>query len=339
MNEARIVKAPPPRVANSKAAESKAVQSNPAASKATEAPLQPASAASIVPLDSIAGRALVAVIAIMAFLASLTLGAVMLVSAAATEWQSAVAREVTIQIRPARNRDIEAEVGKAVAIARVIPGIADVVAYSKDESARLLEPWLGTGLALDDLPVPRLIVIKIASDAAPDLVLLRKNLAERVAGASLDDHRGWIERMNAMARTAVAAGLAILLLVFVATMLSVVFATHGAMATNRPIVEVLHFVGAKDGFIAGEFQRHFLILGLKGGAIGGGAAILLFLLASLFSDWFRATPEQDQIAALFGNLSIGPDGYAALIGQVVLVAAVTAVTSRMTVHRTLKTIE
>ena len=64
-----------------------------------------------------------------------------------------------------------------------------------------------------------------------------------------------------------------------ATMLSVTFATRGAMAANRPVIEVLHFVGAKNGYIAGHFQRHFLLLGLQGGAIGGGAAIALFVLA------------------------------------------------------------
>ena len=89
----------------------------------------------------------------------------------------------------------------------------------------------------------------------------------------LDDHRGWIERMRAMAGTAVAVGVAILVLVIAATMLSVTFATRGAMATNKPVIEVLHFVGAKNGFIAGHFQRHFLLLGLQGGALGGGAAI------------------------------------------------------------------
>ena len=82
--------------------------------------------------------------------------------------------------------------------------------------------------------------------------------------------------MRTMAGTAVVAGVAVLALVLAVTVLSVTFATRGAMATNRPIIEVLHYVGATDGFIAGQFQRHFLLLGFKGGAIGGGAAILLF---------------------------------------------------------------
>ena len=165
---------------------------------------------------------------------------------------------------------IEADVRKAAEIARATPGVADVRAYTKQESARLVEPWLGGGLSLDDLPIPRMIVVKLASGALPDFAALRRALAAQVAGATLDDHRRWIDRMRTMAGTAVAGGVAMLALVLAVTVLSVTFATRGAMATNRPIIEVLHYVGATDGFIAGQFQRHFLLLGFKGGAIGGG---------------------------------------------------------------------
>lgn len=306
---------------------------------ATPRGLLPRFETSLVPRNSISGRALIAVVAIMTFLASLTTGAVILVASAASEWQSDVAREVTIQIITAPSRDLDAAAAKAAAAARAFPGIADVRVYSKEESAKLLEPWLGNGLKLDELPVPRLIVVKIASGAAPDIPQLRRMLAEQVPGATLDDHRGWIDRMRAMAGTAVAAGVAILLLVIAATMLSVTFATRGAMATNKPVIEVLHFVGAKNGFIAGRFQRHFLRLGLQGGAIGGGSAIVLFVLAGFISSWFAGSAGAEQTAALFGSFSIGIAGYIAVLGQVVLIALVTAVTSRHTVNRTLDTID
>ena len=84
----------------------------------------------LVPRNSISGRALVAVVAIMTFLASLTSGAVILVSGAASEWQADVAREVTIQVIPAPTRDIDATVDKAAAVARAFPGIGDVRVYS-----------------------------------------------------------------------------------------------------------------------------------------------------------------------------------------------------------------
>ena len=300
--------------------------------------LLPRAEASIVPADSISGRALLAVIAIMTFLAALTLGAVVLVRTAAGEWQSAVAREITIQVRPSADRNADADVQRAVALAGGTQGISGVRPYSKEESARLLEPWLGSGLALDELPVPRLIVVRVAPGATPDLAALKKQLGE-IPGATLDDHRGWVERMSAMARSAVEFGLAVLSLVLAATMLSVMFATRGAMSTNRQIIEVLHVVGAKKAFIAAEFQRHFLLLGLKGGAIGGVAAMLLFALIGLLSDWFKGSPGETQAGALFGNLSLGAEGYGAMIGLVVLVAAVTAGTSRLTVRHTLQAME
>jgi cell division transport system permease protein len=124
-----------------------------------------------------------------------------------------------------------------------------------------------------------------------------------------------------------------------ATMLSVTFATRGAMATNKPVIEVLHFVGAKDGYIAGHFQRHFLLLGLEGGAIGGGAAIVLFALAGVISGWFAGSAGGEQTAALFGSFSIGMSGYIAVVAQVVLIALVTAATSRQTVNHTLGMID
>jgi cell division transport system permease protein len=299
----------------------------------------PRASAPIVPADTVAGRALLAVIAIMTFLAALTFGAAVLMRSAANEWQSAVAREITIQIKPADGRDVEADVQRAAAIAKAFPGIAEVRPYSRAESARLLEPWLGSGLGLEELPIPRLIVLRVAPDGAPDFDALRRRLAAEVAGASLDDHRGWVERMRAMARAVVAASMMVLMLMMIVTMLSVIFATRGAMSANRSVVEVLHVVGAKDAFIAGEFQRHFLLLGLKGGAIGGAVAVVFFLSAGLAADWFKGTAGESQISILFGNFSLGPEGYAGLFGIVVLVAAVTAGTSRLAVRHMLRSLE
>jgi cell division transport system permease protein len=275
----------------------------------------------------------------MTFLAALTTGAAMVVLNAASDWQSEVGREVTIQVRPTPGRDIELDLRKAADLARAAVGTADVRIYSRNESARLVEPWLGSGLALEDLPIPRLIVIKLAAGARPDFTALRQALAAQVATASLDDHRRWIDRMRTMAGTAVGGGIAILALVLAATVLSVTFATRGTMAANRPIIEVLHYVGATDAFIADQFQRHFLALGFKGGAIGGGAAILLFAVVEAANSWLAGTAGGDEIAALFGNLTIGVSGYMAILLQVVFMALVTAFASRQTVNRTLKAID
>jgi len=137
----------------------------------------------------------------------------------------------------------------------------------------------------------------------------------------------------------VAAGLGILALVIVATIISVSFATRGAMAANRPIVEVLHFVGAGDRYIADRFFRHFLLLGLEGGLIGGGAAMLLFGFSESIAGWFSGTPVGDQFAALLGTFSLRPSGYLVLAAQALAIAAITAWASRRTLFATLDDIE
>jgi cell division transport system permease protein len=291
--------------------------------------------AAIVPKNSIAGRALAAVVAIMTFLASLTTGAVSLVMSSASEWQSDVAREITIQVRPVEGRNMDADVAAVARITRSTAGVADVRPYTAGESARLLEPWLGSGIALDDLPIPRLVAVRVDGARPLDGIALRTAIAAEVPNASIDDHRGWIGRMRAMASVAIAGGIAVLTLVLAATVLSIAFATRGAMATNRHIVEVLHLIGAEDAFIAGQFQTHFMLLGLQGGALGGGMAIAALLLASLIGDWLAGTAAGEQSAALFGSYAIGWWGYLAVLVQITLIAAVAALTSRRVVQRTL----
>lgn len=287
----------------------------------------------LVPADSVAGRALVTVIAILTFLAALAAGAAELVAGASAEWRSSIAREVTIQVKPNTQRDIEADVAAATAVAGADPQVDSVSVYSKEEAERLLAPWLGTGLDLVELPVPRLVVVRLKGGITPDLAGMKQQLAEQVPTASLDDHRMWIARLSTMAGTLVVIALAIVGLVLTAAALAIAFATRGAVASSREILEVLHFVGADDRFIAREFQLRFLGLGLKGGAIGCLAAILLIAALGFLTGYWRASPGGDQIEALFGAFDIGWRGYGAVVVVTAIVAAVTALVSRVTVRR------
>jgi cell division transport system permease protein len=259
----------------------------------------------------------------------------LLVRASAAEWQSDVASEITIQVRPVTGRDLDRDVAGVTAAIKAQPGIADVRAFTKAESGKLLEPWLGTGLSLDDLPVPRVIVARIVPGATLDLAALDASIKQVAPSVSVDDHRAWIERMRTMSGVTVLAGIGVLALVIIATIISVSFATRGAMAANRPIVEVLHFVGASDRYIANRFLYHFLRLGLEGGIIGGVAAMLLFGFSESIAGWFAGTPTGDQFVALLGTFALQPSGYLVLAAQAILIAAVTAWASRRTLFATL----
>src|SRR6202046_550215 len=168
--------------------------------------------APLIPRDSVAGRALVVVIAIMPFLACLTAGAALLVADASQAWRSDVLREATIQVKSRAGDDVESLVAKAVAIATKTPDVESVHALTQAESAKLLEPWLGAGFDLSQLPVPRLIAVQLRGQRSEDLATLRSALASAVPQADLDDHRMWATRLGAMANAVVILTAALFLL-------------------------------------------------------------------------------------------------------------------------------
>jgi len=295
--------------------------------------------APVVPKAGVASQALILVIAIMSFLACVTVGAVSLVNKSAASWQSQIAREATIQIRPADNMDMETALEDARTIAASFPGVREARIISRKETVALLEPWLGSGLGLDELPVPRLVVVTIDEASPPDFIELRSVIREAIPAASLDDHRAWVDRLVDMARTMTLIGVSVLGLVLAALVLTVIFATRGAMAGNHQIIEVLHFIGAEAGYIARQFQTRFLFSGIWGGVAGGGAATLVFLAVSWWSARNIITPEGEQASAFFGDFAIGAGAYGGVVAVIVLVGVLTALTTRMTVLATLNDID
>ena len=285
----------------------------------------------ILPATSVSSRALTLVVAIMTFLACLTLGSVILVNRTAATWQTQIAREATIQIRPAEGFDMDAALEKARALAETFDGITSASIVDRAATARLLEPWLGSGLDLDSLPVPRLVVVTIDPNSPPDFEAISASVARDIPNASFDSHRNWVDRLITMARTTALFGTAIFILVLAATVLTVVFATRGAMAGAGHVIEVLHFVGAKQGFISRQFRHRFFLIGLWGAMAGGALASILFLALRFWGDANMAAPEADQAAALFGQFSLGLNGYAATLLVVLGIACLTGLTSQLTV--------
>ncbi|MCI4678552.1 ABC transporter permease [Rhodoblastus acidophilus] len=290
----------------------------------------------LVPSETVAGRSLTIVIAIMTFLAALTAGFAIVLAGASREWRGEVGLEMTIQVLPRPGRDIEADAAKAAQIAASFPGVVEARPFTRKESEDLLSPWLGAGLDLSQLPVPRLIVVRRDPEKQIDEIGLRAALDAALPNAVLDNHGAWLRRLGAMAQVVVGAATGIFFLVLIAMALAVSFATRGAMAGNREIIEALHYVGAADSFIARQFQFHFLRLGLRGAATGGGAAIALFLLLGFLSRHWATSAGGEQAEALFGSFSLGWSGIVA-IAMISLAAALLAgLMSRAIVFRALR---
>src|SRR5437764_726401 len=274
-----------------------------------------------VPAGSVTGRSLTLVITIMCFLACLPAGAVYMMNQSASAWLRDIASEVTVQVEAKERADVDKLVADVSNYLSRQPGIASVRAISMADAAQLLEPWLGQTEALKTLPVPRLVAIELDRHAPPDLDVLRANIGEQFKGVTLDDHRRWQQQIRTITRSFALGGLAILLLVGAATTAIIVSATKSAMAANREIVEVLHFVGATDRFIAREFERHFLRLGVRAGIVGAlRATFVFFAMPTVVELMGGGAVTIAEIRRLIGIASLDLPGYF-LLGIVVLVIA------------------
>lgn len=292
--------------------------------------------APIVPQGSVTGRSLTLVISIMCFLACLTAGAVYMMQQSAQAWLKDIASEVTVQVEPKEKVDTEKTVQEVAAFLGKQRGIARVKPYSLEQSVALLEPWLGKGEELKALPVPRLIALELEREPTPDLDAIRNGLAQQFKGASLDDHRQWQKQIRTVTRSFALGGLGILVLVAAATMAIIVSATRSAMASNREIVEVLHFVGATDRFIAREFEKHFLRLGVRAGLVGAISALTVFIaMPSVMEFLGGGSVSLTELQRLIGAGSLDLAGCVLMGIVVVVVAALCMLTSRYGVFRIL----
>jgi len=293
--------------------------------------------AQIVPSASIAGNALTVVIAIMSFLACLTAGAVYMVNQSADAWVKDISSEITIELDPVNTADIEKKMTLVSLFVAKQAGITHVKPMTAQDSAKLLEPWLGHSDVLSALPIPRLIGVEIDRSNPPDINAISEALSQNFEGVTLDDHRRWRAEIRTLTRSAALGGIAVLVLVAAATVAVIVSATRSAMASNHEIIEVLHFVGANERFISREFERHFVGLGVRAGLVGAVSASLVFLLMPIVMQMLGESPATaTEMSRLVGTGELDLKGYLFCVLVVFVVACLCMITSRLGVIRVLK---
>lgn len=284
----------------------------------------------LLPEAGAGGAPLTAVIAVISFLAVLAMAAVLIINQSAEAWTSELRSEITIQVKGADAAEIEAGASAAMRVLNETEGVLEATRVSDEDTAALLEPWLGRGNASAFLNIPALIEVKVTPGLRGDLSLLRNRLAAAAPGATLDDHAQWHSRLAVAARSGQALAVAVFLIVMGAACAISVLAARAGLAANHEIVSLLHLVGATDDFIAGEVQRRFFILGLRGSLIGLVAALGALGLVSL---GLKAGVGAE---SFLPQLTLG--GWLALWLLAVPIATcfVTALTARLTVLDTLR---
>jgi cell division transport system permease protein len=276
---------------------------------------------------------------IMCYLACIAIGGLVLVNRAIVAWTSDIAREVTVQVVPRDGLDLDGQVNRALEILRATSGVVRAEAMSHEAAVALLEPWLGGGRLMQDLPVPRLVTIEIDPANPPDFAALSARIEAEVQGAMLDTHRRWQGELTRLAAVLQWLGTAILILIGASAATLVVHVTRSALDANRQAVEVLYLVGARDRFIAREVEKRLLLIGFRAGLAGAAGGICTFAVLSLAGSVAAPT----SLVEASRNLVFGPPETTATIYAIFLLVPIVAtliclVTARLAVLRILRSL-
>ena len=274
------------------------------------------------------GRLLPWLIAFMVYVAVLALAGAVLAHKTAVKWDQGLSGRLTIQVLPAEPgaTPMAERLELVLDILAGTPGVNQAEILAADEIDRLLAPWLDN-VSDQDLPLPAMIAVSLDSRYTVDLAGLSDQLTAEVPGAIVDDHQIWLEGMLTLTRTVEWLALGIVTLVVGAAIVTVVLVTRAGLSIHAQVVELLHLIGAHDGYVAQQFQWQALKIALFGSLGGLLPALVTVLLLGHF------VHQAD--AGLLQDLNLGISGWALILTPPFATALVATLTARLTVLRSL----
>ncbi|GAN53715.1 cell division protein FtsX [Tanticharoenia sakaeratensis] len=210
-------------------------------------------------------RALIAVVLGMTLLAGLALGGAFAARLLAMSWLGD-ARGIAMVELPAQTGT---KIDPLIQNLQAAPGIMSARVLPTDDVARLLGPWLGSGSAAEPAlmaGLPTVIEVR-RNENAPDADL-QGLIHAQASDAVIAEDRHWTQRLSLFAGSIQACAFCVVALVAAIAVVMIGVAVRGALRVRRVPIEIVHDLGASDGYIAGIVARRGLVLGLVGGIPG-----------------------------------------------------------------------
>ena len=235
------------------------------------------------------GLFLKVMISIAVLLFAVTLAGVLSINAMLAAWNNSILGSLTVQIMPVNDIDQQKareetllNQEKTLEFLKSLPEVDSATPLSDEQLLMLLQPWLGDGIDILELPTPRLIDVRIKHGASIDYPKLAEKLAEVSPYASLDNHKLWLNKLISFADGLKILAMSILVLVVAISAGAIFYTTQTNLGLHKNIIEILHIMGAKDTYVAQQYARQDFFIGLFGGIIGLVFAIpTIFMIAHL----------------------------------------------------------
>lgn len=224
---------------------------------------------------------LVAIIAVLVFLS----GMIFLAGSAAHKmtgrWNHTLANELTIEIVPKledENKSLpspEQRIQQVKEILSEYSAVIEIKTVSQKDLQDVLKPWLGDISSFPDLPLPTLLDVSFRPGHDIDTDDLAAQISKTVSGVRVVAHYAWAGEVQRLAATIANIAWGTMGCVGFVLLLMIIFTARARLTMYASEVEILHTLGATDGFVAGEFQSQAFRLSVLGALIGLFALIFL----------------------------------------------------------------
>lgn len=249
-----------------------------------------------------AHRLLPAMIACLAGFAALLLAVAMTLTGALEGQSRAMQGGLQVEAPEASS----ATVDKLVAELRRTPGVTRVTPLGEKDMQKLLEPWLGSGVPLDELTLPAIIDVETEIDdgkIAVDMESLRTNLRTIDRQVRVEDRGPWVGQLVQAAWLIQSLVVLVAALLLACVLGMVVLVSRTNLRLHFKAVSLLHLFGATDDYILRQFQWNSALLAGRGALAGVFIAALIFFAAVLLSHQWQ-NPALPQLSVTFMHIAV-----------------------------------
>lgn len=274
-------------------------------------------------------------ISVAVFLFGITLAGVLSINSMLSNWNDSILGALTVQIMPINNVNSEKaneetliHQKKAIELLKTVEGIESVTPLEDKQLQKLLKPWLGDSISIKDLPIPRLIDVRVSKDADIDFVELAKKLADVSPMASLDSHKLWLSKLIQFADGLKNLALMTLALVLGISAGGIIYTTKSSLGLHKFVIGILHVMGAKDAYIAKQFARRTGYISFLGGLVGS-----VFTIPTIFA--ISKLSEQIE-GGIISEASLSWLAWIFILSLPIFAAIIAMITAYYTVKKTLE---
>lgn len=225
---------------------------------------------------------------LMVFIGTLILSAALAVYTSIGSWHEALSGSMTVQI-PAydekgtfRSEALKTDIETALTILRSSEGIKGASVLSDEQMQTLMNPWISEQTDIAELPLPKLIDVTIDTTKTLDLVQITADLKDQVPSAVLDSHRLWLKSLINIGRGIIRLMIFVMILLTLTVSFTVIYTTRTSLSVHKPVIALVHMMGANDYYVALQYAWRSLKLTLFGGVIGLLLALPLMYFVSGF---------------------------------------------------------